>query len=584
MLAKLRIKNYALIREIEIDFSPGLNILTGETGAGKSIIIGALNIAVGERGYTESIRSGEDKAEIEAVFDLKSNNILNTKIKEIAEQSGFDFNGEEIIIKRELNRSGKGKIYINNSLVGLNILEKIGNYLVDIHGQHEHQSLLKQEMHIEFLDAYAKTEKLRSEIAELYNKLNDLNNELKRIYEIEKDKQEKLEIINYKLNELKNAELNDPQEYEKILVERIKLVNIETIKNLANNIIISLLPSSIDMEGEGAIDFLAKAEKNIIEIEKYDAKTAQEYRKLLEEIITQAKDVKDFFINYINKIDFDKNYLEKIENRIELIEDLMKKFKKNSFTELITYSDELIKEKEKIELNEEIIRQKEAEKELVLKKLSELCIKLSEIRKKKAIELSEKIEKELKELSILKAIFKIDISQKNADDDDLFFIHNNKKIKLTDNGIDNVEFLISLNPGEEVKPLIKVASGGEISRIMLAIKNILSETDIIPVMVFDEIDSGISGKVATDVGAKLYSISKKKQIICITHLPQIASYSDMHYSVEKNISDGKTETKIEKLDYKKKINEVAKLLSGEKVTEASLKSAEELINSARKNV
>lgn len=582
MLKTLKIKNYALIRDIEIDFSSGLNVLTGETGAGKSIIIGALNIAIGERGYTENIRTGENKAEIEAIFDIMFDKNLYIRLKEIITQAGIDLYDGQLIIKREINKNGKGKIYINNSAVGLNLLTKVGNYLVDIHGQHEHQSLLRSELHIEFLDAYAKTENLRAEIAALYNKLNALNIELKKIYENEKDKQEKLEIINYKLNELKNAELKDVKEYDKILQERNKLVNIETIKNLVNNIILSLMPSSLDNEGEGAIDFLAKVKKNLVELEKYDIKTTKDYLILLEEIIIKTKDIKDYFVNYINNIVFDKNYLDKIEIRIELIEDLMKKFKKNNFTELFLYSKELEKEKELIELNEEFIKKKENEKNELLRKLSDLSVKLSAIRKEKAIELAKKIEEELKQLSILNAVFKIRISYKESENEDLFFVHNNKKIKLTDNGIDNVEFLISLNPGEEIKPLVKVASGGEISRIMLAIKNILAEADIIPVMVFDEIDNGISGKVASDVGSKLHSISRKKQIICITHLPQIASYSDIHYSVEKNIINGKTETNIRKLDDKNKIKEIAKLISGKKVTEASIKSAEELINSVKK--
>jgi len=581
MLEKLKIKNYALIKNIEIDFSSGLNILTGETGAGKSIIIGALNIAIGERGYAENVRTGEDKAEIEAVFNIKNNKILHEKLEETLKQSGIIIDDERLIIKREINKNGKGKISINNTSAGLNILEKTGNYLVDIHGQHEHQSLLKTELHIEFLDAYAKTEKLRNEISNLYSKLIIVNNELKRIYEIEKEKQEKLEIINYKLNELKNAELKDENEYEKILQERNKLVNVETIKKLINNVIQSLMPSSIEIEGEGAIDLLARVEKNIIELEKYDPKTSKEYNVLLEEIMIKAKDLKDFFVNYINNIDFDKNYLEKIENRIELIEELMKKFRKSNFTELFSYKNELEKEKNFIELNVELIKQKENEKKQILKKLSDLCIKLSEIRNEKALELSKKIEEELKQLNISKAIFKINVHTKEAEDDDLFFIYQDKKIKITENGIDNVEFLISLNPGEEIKPLVKVASGGEISRIMLAIKNILSETDIIPVMVFDEIDTGISGKVADDVGAKLHSISRKKQILCITHLPQIASYSDSHYYVEKNVLNGKTETRIIKLDDKSKVKEIARLLSGEKITETSIKSAEELINSVK---
>jgi DNA repair protein RecN (Recombination protein N) len=580
MLTTLRIKNYALLKDIEIEFTPGLNILTGETGAGKSIIIGALNIAVGERGYTENIRTGEEKAIVEAVFDLKRNPRLKELVNEGLKEAGIEPCGDELIIKREINRASKGRIFINNSAAALNFLEKTGKILIDIHGQHEHQSLLLGEIHIDLLDAYAGVLKQREDAGSLYSRLSSLDAEIQKLAALEAEKQERLDTINYRINEIEQAAIKDDNEFEALNRDREIMVHTEAIKDSINNIITSLSPSSLELEGSGALDLMERAKKSMEDVGKIDSKSIGALMPALKESILKAEEIKDFFVDYKDKIEFDKGRLQELEDRIEMFENMFKKYRKKDLKEIKAYYGELKQEKKTIESNGETIKGKQAEKEAMIKDLSLKCAKLSAVRQAKAKDLGAKIEHELKGLGISKGVFVADVRQEETDAG-LAAEIGGKKYKLNPRGIDEVEFMISLNPGEDVKPLVKVASGGEISRIMLAIKNILSDADIIPVLVFDEIDTGISGKIAQDVGNKLYEISRKKQLICITHLPQIAGFSDTHYSVGKQVKDGKTETTIKKLNKKEKVEEVAKLLSGDKVTEASLKAAEELISAEK---
>jgi DNA repair protein RecN (Recombination protein N) len=579
MLTSLKIKNYALLKDIEIVFSGGLNILTGETGAGKSIIIGAINTAIGERGYVENIRTGEEKAVVEAVFDLKDSAPLKELLNPMFEEAGLDRLEDTLIIRREINRASKGKISINNSNATLAFLERVGKLLVDIHGQHEHQSLLKNEIHMDLLDDYAGNGPARAEIGSMFSSVNELNNEIKRLKALEDEKQEKLEMIAFRLGELEQANPGADTELDDLNSERQLMIHTESIKDSVNKIIVSLQPASVDAEGDGAIDLLFKAIQEIEEIGKIDKKSAEAQLELAKDAGVKLEEIKEFFVGYRDRVEFDKEKLNETEERISLLEGLIKKYRKDGVRGLKLYFEELKEEKKKIELNSDIIKEKEKEKSAALEALAEKCSALSAARHKAAGELGSRIEEELKDLGIGKGRFLVDVRDTVSEigDTALCVKIGGKNFRVTALGINEAEFMISLNPGEDLKPLVKVASGGEISRIMLSIKNILSAVDRIPVMVFDEIDTGISGKIARVVGKKLKEISGKKQLLCITHLPQIAAYSDTHYSVEKQVVAGKTETRIIRLDDKDKLNEVAKLLSGEKVTDASLEAARELI-------
>jgi DNA repair protein RecN (Recombination protein N) len=580
MLSKLRIQNYALLKEVEVEFGPGLNILTGETGAGKSIIIGALNIAVGERGYAENIRTGEEKAVVEAVFDMRTDGTLKDILNTMLDAAGIETIDEYLVIKREINRASKGRVFINSNAASLSFLQDIGRFLIDIHGQHEHQSLLKTEVHIDLLDDYAGNSGLRLDVKGLYSGISALNTEIKRLRKLEEEKQEKLDIINYRINEIEQAQFTIDTELDDTLAAREKMIHAESLKESVNNVIMALSPSSFDLEGFGALEKLEEAKQNLEDIKKIDPKAADEFLMLLEDAVIKAGEVKNFFMEYMDSVEFDRQALSSMEARIDIIESLMKKYKKKDIREIRAYYGELAEEKKKIELNSGMIKEKEAEKEAVLKELAVKCVKLSEIRHSMALELGKKIEIELRDLGIAKAVFVVEVNEPEAENADSLIIINGKKHMLGPLGINEAEFLMSMNPGEDVKPLSKIASGGEISRIMLAVKNILSSVDRIPVLVFDEIDTGISGKIGQVTGRKLKQISSKKQILCITHLAQIAAFSDIHFSVEKHVVGDKTETVIRKLDANDKMKEIAKLISGEKITDASLKAAEGLIHEA----
>ena len=578
MLSALKIQNYALLKDIEIDFSKGLNILTGETGAGKSIIIGAINTAIGERGYLENIRTGEEKAVVEAVFDLKDNHPLLELINALLEEAGVEKSSDTLVIRREISRTSKGRIHINNSNASLSFLEKLGKFLIDIHGQHEHQSLLKDEIHMDLLDDYAGNGPVRNQVAQAYGLFNAACLEIKKLKALENEKTERLEMVAFRLNELELAELKGDNELEELNRDRDIMVNTEAMKESVNKIIMNLSPSSLDEEGEGAIDLVHKSFEEIEEISKIDKKAVDEYASMAKDALIKIEEIKEFFMIYREKVEFDKDKLAALETRITLIESLMKKYKKTGVADLKKYHAELKEEKKSIELNGEIIAEKEKEKVSLMGVLADKCAALSEARHRKAIDLGARIEAELKDLGIGKGRFLVEVKDTPSEDPgDIFVTVKNKNYRVSAAGINTAEFMISLNPGEDLKPLVKVASGGEISRIMLSIKNILSAVDRVPVMVFDEIDTGISGKIAGVVGKKLREISRKKQLLCITHLPQIAAYSDTHYSVEKRVKDDKTETLILKLGEADKVKEIAKLLSGETVTDTSIKAAKELI-------
>ncbi|HDT15335.1 MAG TPA: DNA repair protein RecN [Firmicutes bacterium] len=579
MLRSLRIKNYALLKDAKIDFDRGLNIITGETGAGKSIIIGALNICIGARGYTENIRSGEEKAEIEAVFEL-NDEWVRSVINGILEEAGINTSGDEIIIKREINRSSKGRVFINNCASSLLTLQKTGEYLIDIHGQHEHQSLLREEIHIDLLDSFSGTGVLRAEVTDTYKKLIETERRLAHIKKSGREKAEKLDLIKFRIKEIKEASIASPNELERLGEEREKLVHSAEIKETLNSILFHLSPVSLDGDGKGAIEMLEKAREAVLRISRFDSKM-QEFEELLSEALVKVSEAKDFFSSYAFDFEFDPARLAETEEKISLLEGLIKKYKMETLGDVINYEKELNEELLEIESGEDNAEAAEKEVRLLRKKILELSRKLSRMRSEKSKELSDAVKKELKGLGINKAEFEPVVTEiKKGDSPGLEVEENGKTLIAGPYGIDRVVFMISLNPGEDLKPLAKIASGGEISRIMLAIKNILSESDGVPVMVFDEIDTGISGKIASITGRKMKEISEKKQLIVITHLPQIAAFSENHFSVGKTVSDGRTETLIKKLKTEEKEEEIASLLSGKGVTESSLKAARELISGA----
>jgi DNA repair protein RecN (Recombination protein N) len=570
MLEKLLIKNYLIIKEAELDFSKGLNILTGETGAGKTIILDALSLILGERADYSIIRKENEKLIIEGQFDFKLNKDVFRFLKEKELLNFQALENLTVIIRRELYKKGFSRNFINDSPVNISDLKSLGDLIIDIHSQNEHQSLLRKETHIEILDNFINNDKLFSEYAKEFNDYKILANEYIDLLNKKDSLLEKKGYIEFQLKEINDV---NPREDEDIQLENelSKLENAEEIS-------ISLTSSLLRLyEGDkNVIAEISNSIKELRKIVKYD----NELNKTIEELesaYTQLKDVSETLSNYNNSLNFDAERIEKIRDRLGALNFLKKKYKL-SINKLIEKSDELTEElnlTENYDYNiEELHKRIQIKKENVYNKAEEI----SNLRKRGIKELQKNVNSFLKEVGLESAGFKVNILSLEKEKEDLFTIKKDKKnIYLSQNGFDDIEFLIMANKGDDFSPLRKSASGGEISRIMLSIKASLSGKDNIPILVFDEIDAGISGRIAGKVGKLLKQLSSAHQIIAITHLPQIAAMSENHLYVSKKENKNETTTEIRQLNEDEKINEVAKLLSGEKVTNASIQSARELI-------
>ena len=535
MISTLHIKNIGIIDEIMIDFSKGFNILTGETGAGKTLIIGALGIVAGGRFSKEMIRKGENHSFVEVSIYLPNH------------PKAVDGN---IIISREIFENGRNTCKINGRLVTVNELKEFMNKIINIHGQNDNQNLLNKENHIKYLDKFLGKEFLnrKNEYTELYNKYVDINRKLKENYGDEKEKQRKLDLLYYQVNEIKNANLkiNEDEELEE---QRNLIVNAEKISKSLNE---------ADMQiNENALNSISIAIKNLEKIEDINIK----YQKTLSSLKSNYYDLQEIAIdlNHYNlDTSFEEEERDEIENRIDEINDLKRKYG-NTIEEILNYKNEVEEEIDKIENLEEKNKELKTELTKITAELEKRSIELHQTRQKHGIELETKINSELVDLEMPNAKFKINIENTNFNKD----------------GTDEIEFMITTNKGEDFKPLIKTASGGEMSRIMLAIKTVLSDVDEVPVLIFDEIDTGISGKAGNAVGEKLKTISKNHQVIIVTHLASIAAKGDSNYYIYKEVEGDNTKTRIKNLNEQEVIEEIARIASGI-VSEISLKHAMEL--------
>ena len=535
MISTLHIKNIGIIDEIMIDFSKGFNILTGETGAGKTLIIGALGIVAGGRFSKEMIRKGENHSFVEVSIYLPNH------------PKAVDGN---IIISREIFENGRNTCKINGRLVTVNELKEFMNNIINIHGQNDNQNLLNKENHIKYLDKFLGKEFLskKNEYTELYNKYVDINRKLKENYGDEKEKQRKLDLLNYQVNEIKNASLkiNEDEELEE---QRNLIINAEKISKSLNE---------ADMQiNENALNSISIAIKNLEKIEDINIK----YQKTLSSLKSNYYDLQEIAIDlnhYNSDTSFEEEERDEIENRIDEINDLKRKYG-NTIEEILNYKNEVEEEIDKIENLEEKNKTLKTELTKITVELEKRAVELHEIRQKHGIKLENKINSELTDLEMPNAKFKINIENTNFNKD----------------GTDEIEFMITTNKGEDFKPLIKTASGGEMSRIMLAIKTVLSDVDEVPILIFDEIDTGISGKAGNAVGEKLKTISKNHQVIIVTHLASIAAKGDSNYYIYKEVEGDNTKTRIKNLNEQEVIEEIARIASGI-VSEISLKHAMEL--------
>lgn len=551
MLRELRIRNLAIIDDLVVRFERGLNVLTGETGAGKSIIVDALGLALGDRAQSDLIKSGEKEAVVQAYFELEDYGQLPDIGVEIS---------EGLVLRRVISSGGKSKAYVNDMMVTLQTLSEVGKSLVDIHSQHEHQSLLATEKQLTLLDSYGKLQSEREKLSVLFHEVKALKDDCSGLRERGKERAHRLDLLRFQINEIDAATLKQGE--KSALEEERKIqANVTRLNNLAETAY-SLLYGS-----EGSADErLSRAVAQLKEMHPIDSSIGEPL-EMLESAKALIEDASFALRGYRDKYDFEPGRLEIIEDRLELIGRLEKKYG-DGVEAVMSYRDAAEEELKGLESADDRLAFLEEELRTKEQELFNAAAKLSEKRKKTAREIERRIIHTLSELAFAKAEFRIDMAQERAGDDGRY--------RVNSSGMDRIEFQFSANPGEPLRSLAKIISGGELSRVMLALKSILADVDSVPVLIFDEVDAGIGGRTAESVGRKLDMISATHQLICITHLPQIASFGDVHLKIEKEEKNNKVHVEIKELYGKERQDEIARMLSG-KITEISLKHAGELL-------
>ena len=562
MIKEIRIRNFAIIENLAVNFEQGLNVLTGETGAGKSIILGALNLLLGGRADTDSIRSGETTAFVEGAFEVTDPATLD-----LIRECGIEMEDGELLVKRQVSNAGKNRCLLNDSPVTVSTLAKIGDRLVDLHGQHDHQALLHPETHIDLLDLYGKSQELCNEFALNFS---DYQTQAKKLQSMKMDEQERLqkeEFLSFQLAEIDAAGLSEEEE-EEIKAESHKLKHAEKIRaglQQSQSLLTDDQGSILENLGQ-----VLKELEAVLEIDPGLAETVERSRSAyyeLEEVVESLR-------GYNRSLEFNPNRLEEIEDRLAEINGLKRKFG-NDITEILKRRDQIAEELQQLASNDENMKALEEELRQKEKVLSKLAIRLAEKRESAAKSFTASVEKELKELSMGNVQFGVRFDYPS--DPDGFILFRKEKMKASATGLGTLEFMFSPNPGEELRPLVKIASGGEVSRVMLALKSILNDQDTIPVMIFDEVDTGIGGGVAEKVGLKLQKVASTKQVLCITHLPQIAGLASSHFRIEKQIKSKRTHSTIHQLEHEERVEELARMSSGETITDASLEHAREML-------
>lgn len=567
MLKSLQIKDYALIQNINVEFGKGLNIITGETGAGKSILIGALGLLLGERAYSESVRKGAKKSFIEGIFYVGN----NPKVKRFLLKNEFE-ETNELIVRREISLKGSNRCFINDAPVQLSTIKEIGDLLIDLHGQHDHQSLLKVETHIDFLDQFCNIKNELNEFKNLKKELQSLLNQKRELIKNEESLKEKLDLNSFRLKEINGIA---PLKGEDVEIERELnlLENSETLFDLSTRVYNSTY------DGDNNIyDHLVDIQNGLYELSRIDGTLKEKFDEF-SSAVEMIKDVGEFVRDYRDKIEIDPKLLEDLRERAGALNLLKKKYG-GTLEKVLEFKEHLERELSIVENFSDRINELESKANEIRTKVSEIALKLSNKRKKDAKKIEQYIEEALEYLGIPSSKFDIRFNIEDNPQSEIYCEIGGKRFQLQENGIDIVEFYISTNKGEDTKPLVKTASGGEISRIMLSIKSVMAKKEMLPLLVFDEIDTGISGRIAEKVGKILKSLAKSHQIISITHLPQIAACAEHHYSVEKVTENDRVVSSIKKLSEGEKLEELAKLLSGEKTTKKHLEVAKELLMQA----
>ncbi|MFP4660874.1 MAG: DNA repair protein RecN [Halanaerobiales bacterium] len=558
MLVDFRVKNFALIDELEIHFTDGLNVMTGETGAGKSIIIGALEILLGARASTDLIRNGKDSAYIEAAFEPERIDAINS----ILIDAGIEPEANMVLLSREVRQNGNNRNRINGQLATAGMIKDISKYLVDIHGQHEHQRLLDHGSQLVVLDEFIAYEEygLTKKIKEAYIEISEIERKLSEFNVEEAEKAREIDLLEFQIDEIAAAQLKE-NEIEDLDREFKIMANMEDIYAVIGELYNNINGEEFQ-DNSGLINQIGLFMKKLEDIKEYDEEI-NEFHDVMSDIFYQVEDLSFRLNNYHEKLEFDQEKLDKIENRLSHLANLQRKYGQ-TVEDIMNYQAEMEERLNNLLSQDKFINKLQERKDVLLEEYYDNANKLSKLRKNKALELEKIVSQELADLAMEKTKFKIQFSEKSP----------------SINGIDRVDFLIAPNPGEDLKPLSRIASGGELSRIMLALKTIIAHIDEVDTLIFDEVDAGVGGKVAQMMAEKLAIIGKKRQVLCITHLPQIASMADNHFFITKEMEDERTYTNIYNLEINDRKEELARMLGGVELTDTTIKHAEEMLTLA----
>jgi DNA repair protein RecN (Recombination protein N) len=547
LLDHLSIKNFAIIEDLSLPLHPGLTVLTGETGAGKSVIVDALQTVLGDRTDTTVVRSGAETSLIEASFSAC----------DLATPDGIEMTDGELVLSRELRRESRGRVTINGSLAAISLVRSLGEELVDFHGQHEHQSLLRTGLHLEALDAFSGLLSQRSHFGDLFRDLTDVRSRIAAVQMGKKERLARQDYLRYVVRELESASLSESEEESLVSEERI-LSAAERLNQTA----MSALEETYESEGS-AVEKARLASASLKEMVDTDQRLS-EIVELLETAVTQMEEAGYLLRDYVAGIEADPGRLMEVGERLSIISSLKKKYG-STVSEVLRVLAEARREMEMIEEGESGLEDLVAREQELVAETDHLAEELSGERQKKAVDFQDMVQAELTQLAMEKVRFAVSF----------------ERVQMHETGIDDIQFLISPNPGEPLLPLRKIASGGELSRVMLALKRILAGADRIPTLVFDEVDAGIGGKVASVLGRKLKDIARHHQVLCITHLAPVAAYSDKHIHVEKSEKGGRMVVRVRYLEEEERVAELARMIGGLEVTSNIMKSARQLLEEAR---
>ncbi|HWQ45808.1 MAG TPA: DNA repair protein RecN [Longilinea sp.] len=570
MLIELRIENFAIIQKLETNFKGGLTTFTGETGAGKSIILDAITALVGGRADPSDIRAESERASLEAIFTLPESS--REVILHLLEREELDADENFLIISREIRREGRSTARINGRVASVALLREIGSYLVDIHGQSEHLSLLNPRQHLRLLDHFAESAPLLTAYQQVYRQLQNTRRELNNLRIVEEEALRRTDLLNFQVQEIESAHLL-PDEEDTLRQERTRLANAENLATLVQQAL-SAMDESQD-ESLPASDLIGQATQALISLARID--TSQQ------RLADQAASIEDILSElnrdlraYLEGIEFNPRRLEQVEDRLDLISRLKRKYGA-TVEAVIAFGQEAGRQLEQIAHASERITELQAEELLLRSTLSEKAQELSTCRRQAAETLSKAVEIELNDLSMPGARFAVGFSQ--TMDMDGLETATGGLVSFDETGADKVEFQIAPNPGEGLKPLVRIASGGETSRLMLALKNVLAKADEIPTLIFDEIDQGIGGRVGSIVGEKLWQLGQQHQVLCVTHLPQLAAFGDQHFRVQKRVNEGRTTTHVDRLEDAQRVDELAQMMGS--LTDTNRSAAQEMINAVK---